>query len=193
MLPAYVADAKFWALLVRFDEDLAAQARARGCAHCAAPLHSARYPRKPRGISRSVLGDDYAYRLSFCCSRQGCRLRCTPASVRFFGARVYLGALVVLISTLSQGLTVKGRGQLCARLSVDEHTVRRWRRWWREGLPVTPWWQVARGDFAPPLAVRQLPGVLLERFMAQAPTAEQGLLAALGFLAPLSRRSAHGC
>ena len=184
MLPTYFADAKFWRVLFRFDEDLAAEVRAAGCVHCGAPLHSARYPRKPRGVSRALLGTDYEQRLSFCCAREGCRRRVTPASVRFFGRRVYLGALVVLISALSQGLTVKRRWQLCQQLRLSERTVLRWRRWWREVFPGTPWWRGARGQFVPRVDVARLPGALFERFVAREPAVQ--LLDMLGFLAPLS-------
>ncbi len=65
---AILSDPSFWALLLRLDEDLAAEARAAGCPHCGAPLHSGDYPRKPRGIARSVLGPAYERRLSLCCA-----------------------------------------------------------------------------------------------------------------------------
>jgi hypothetical protein len=38
------------------------------------------------------------HRFSFCCDRDGCRNRATPPSVRFLGRKVYLGAVVMLIS-----------------------------------------------------------------------------------------------
>ena len=184
MLPAYLGDAKFWRVLYRFDEDLAAEVQAEGCTYCDAPLHFARYPRKPRGVARAVLGADYDRRLSFCCAREGCRRRTTPQSVRFFGRRVYLGAMVVLISALSQGFTVTRRLRLCQQLGLSERTVRRWIRWWREVFPGTVWWRGARGRFVPALDVAQLPGSLLERFTAREPAAQ--LHDALRFLAPLS-------
>jgi hypothetical protein len=40
-------------------------------------LHSACYPRKPRGV-RTALDASYRTRLSFCCARNGCRRRNTP-------------------------------------------------------------------------------------------------------------------
>ena len=191
MLHAYLADAKFWGVLLRFDEELAAEAQAHGCGDCRAPLHSARYPRKPRGVARALLGEDYEWRLSFCCAREGCRRRTTPASVRFFGRRVYLGALVLLISALSQGLTRTRRAQLLARFGVSEQTVRRWRRWWCEVFPDTPWWRGARDRFVPALDLAQLPASLLERFVALDRAARS--LDALRFLAPLSSDAVHAC
>jgi hypothetical protein len=58
-------------------------------------LHSARYPRKPRGLpggARSCCD----FRYSFCCA--DCRHRTTPFSVRFFGRRVYIAAIMVVVS-----------------------------------------------------------------------------------------------
>ncbi len=69
-----------------------------------------RYPRKPRGVARRVVDDSIGTRLSFCCAREGCRRRHTPASVRFLCRRVFLGAVVVLVTALSSGLTGK-RGE----------------------------------------------------------------------------------
>ena len=48
MYQTLLGDSSFYGLLLRCDEDLAAQARAAGCA-CGGVLHSARFPRKPRG------------------------------------------------------------------------------------------------------------------------------------------------
>jgi len=109
MVPAYLADAKFWRLLLRFDEDVAAQVRAFGCPLCGSVLHSARYRRKPRGAPRAVLGEAYERRLSLCCAREGCRRRTTPVSVRFFGRRVYLAALVVLALYMTGDIRMRYR------------------------------------------------------------------------------------
>jgi len=184
MLHAYFGDAKFWGVLLQIDEDLAAEARGLGCGHCGAVLHGARYPRKPRGMSRAVLGPEYGYRLSLCCAREGCRRRKTPASVRFLGRRVYLGALVVLVSALAQGLTERRLGELRERFGVSPRTVRRWRRWWGEVFAVSGFWRGARGDFVPGLKVHDLPGGLLAR-MAGGDRAE-ALVATLRFLCPVT-------
>jgi hypothetical protein len=184
MVPAYFSDAKFWRLLKEFDEDLGAQACRSGCPLCSAPLHSARYPRKPRGVSRAVLGESETYRVSFCCAREGCRRRTTPPSVRFLGRRVYLGALVVLVSALSQGLTASRRARLRGQFRLSERTLRRWQRWWREVFPTTRGWQAVRGQFAVAVDVTRLPASLLERFTAAQPDAR--LLDVLRFVAALS-------
>lgn len=58
---ALLHDRTFCANLTRFDQDLAADVRARGCP-CGGRLHTADYPRKPRGGSAD-LGPAYAWRL----------------------------------------------------------------------------------------------------------------------------------
>ena len=98
MCHAFLADTNFYQLLTRIDESIAEEVRAGGC-DCGGALHSARYPRKPRGV-RGVLDESYQSRLSFCCAADGCRRRSTPPSVRFLGRKVYLGVIVVLISAL---------------------------------------------------------------------------------------------
>ena len=89
-MDAWLGDGQLYALLRRCDEDLAAEQRAGGCPHCGGVLHSARYPRKPRGAVER-LPDEYGWRLSLCCAREGCRKRATPPSLRFLGRKVYLG------------------------------------------------------------------------------------------------------
>ena len=189
MSHGFVQDASFWRFLSVLDEDLAAEVRRGGCRACGAVLHSARYRRKPRGVSRAVLGEAYERRLSFCCAREGCRRRATPPSVRFLGRRVYLGAVVVLVTALTQGLS----GARCARLravfGVSERTLRRWRRWWRERFPTTPLWRAQRGRFVSPPDPSQFPESLIERFPG-ADGAER-LVGLLQFLAPLSTASEH--
>ena len=58
-------------------------------------------------------------RLSFCCDRDGCRKRTTPPSVRFLGRKVYLGAIVILISAMRQGPSPRRVRELSARFGVD--------------------------------------------------------------------------
>jgi len=47
--------------------------------------------------------DGYDRRHSFCCAEESCRRRTTPASVRFLGPKVYLGAIVALVTALRHG------------------------------------------------------------------------------------------
>jgi hypothetical protein len=131
-----------------------------------------------------VLGPAYERRLSFCCSREGCRRRVTPPSVRFFGRRLFPGALVVLVSALALGLTGKRRVWLAEQIGAGVDTLERWRRWWREVFPATRCWQALRASCVPPPPSAALPAALLERFGALEDA--RTLTSALTFLAPWS-------
>jgi hypothetical protein len=179
---AFLTDANFYRLLFEIDESLAEEVRARGC-DCGGRLHSARYPRKPRGI-RSALDASDARRLSFCCAQEGCRRRHTPASVRFLGRKVYLGVIVVLLTALQHGLTVQRRNRLIEALDVSPQTLWRWRRWWRERFVQSRCWRALAGQFVPPLVTDCLPGALLERLSGQ--DLSERLVQLLVLLSPLT-------
>jgi hypothetical protein len=183
---ALLRDASLYEQLLAFDLDLAAEARAAGCASCAGILHSARYPRKPRG-GRDDLGPDYATRLSFCCAADGCRRRTTPPSVRYLGRRVYLGVVVVLVTAMLGGITRTRAAQLRAWLGVSRRTLQRWRAWWQGTFVASAFWRGAQGRFMPPVAIETLPASLLERFAGDE---RARLLHTLAFLAPLTTRRA---
>jgi len=163
---AFLTDTDFYQLLTRIDESIAEEVSERGC-DCGGVLHSARYPRKPRGI-RSALDSNYESRLSFCCSQDGCRRRHTPASVRFLGRKVYLGVIVVLITALHHGLSDQRRRRLIEELDVPVQTLWRWRRWWREQFLQSRCWKGLAGQFIPPITTHRLPGSLLERLTGSA-------------------------
>ncbi len=157
-------EASFWTFLFTIDEQLAAAARKAGCGCCGGQLHCANYPRNPRGGCEK-LPKSYGYRLSFCCDRDDCRKRTTPPSVRFLGRRVFLGAVVVLVAAMQQGPSPQRVRELSKLFDVDRRTIARWRTFWREHFPETPFWKVARGRFALSLAVADLPRALLEAFI----------------------------
>lgn len=189
MCHAFLADSTFHDLLFRFDQDLAASVQAQGC-RCGGVLHSARYPRKPRGVPRPVLGPAYETRLSFCCAQDGCRRRTTPPSVRFLGRRVYLAAVVVLASVMVCGLTAKRLAQLQDRFQVSGRTLRRWRQWWQTAFVGSAFWRHAKGRLRPPVDVVDLPASLLNRFTAEDEPSK--LVQLLCFLSPLSMASCVG-
>jgi len=180
---ALLRDSSLFDLLLRFDRDLAEEARLRGC-DCGGPLHAAFYERKPRG-GPAGLGSAQTIRFSFCCAREGCRRRLTPASLRFLGRRVFFGAVVLLVPILMQGPTRMRLHRLHEMFAVSVRTLRRWRRWWRGTFPASRFWLEARGRLAQPVANRELPGALLGLFSA-AEGLEQRALAALRFLAPIT-------
>lgn len=170
-------DPAFFLYLLQIDEGFARETRGGGCPHCGGPLHVADFPRKPRGCPAAVV-EEYSWRFSFTCGR--CEQRTTSASVRFLGRRVYV-AVVLMLSSPPQGFAIR---HLCEQLSVPIRTVQRWRRWWTEDFPRTPFWQAARIRFIPPFVSAQLPQSLLDRF--EAPRATDRLVQALRFLCLLS-------
>lgn len=168
--------------LAAIDSDLASRARMQGCSFCGGALHSACYPRKPRGGSMELEPAGATTRQSFCCER--CRKRTTPESVRFLGRRVYPGFVMVLLSAMQSGVTERRINELRLSLGVARRTLQRWRHWWREIFVQTPFWEIERGRFMPPIEHAAFPTSLLERFSGA--DAQSQLLLCLRFLAPLS-------
>ena len=167
-------------LLLKIDEDLAAEARAQGC-DCGGMLHSAVYPRKPRAPAGVEL--EPQSRLSFCCAREGCRRRTTPASVRFLGRRVYLGAVVVLATAMQQGVTPVRAKRLRELLGVSYQTLARWRAWWATTFVESAFWKGAKAAFSPPADEGGFPHSLLTQFGVDE---EARLVALLRFIRELS-------
>lgn len=185
MYQTILNDASFYRVLLKLDEDLAERARQRGCA-CGGKLHSARYPRKPRGTPEEVQ-EDYSRRQSFCCAEEGCRKRTTPASFRFLSRRVYVAAVVVLITALRHGATPARVAQLRGIVGVSRRTLERWRQWWLEEFPQSSFWRWASGQFAWPLDEQTLPFSLLESF--RKPGAEERTIDLLRLILPLTTTS----
>lgn len=177
-----LGDPAFYRLLLRFDEDLAAAERTKGCWLCGKKLDVSDFRRKPRGLA-IYLGDRFAERLSFCCADRRCRKRRTPPSLRFLGRKVYLGSIVVLISAMRCGASPTRMRQLTELVGVSRQTVSRWRQWWSEVLPASRFWAGSAGTLMPPVSVADLPASLLERF---AGSAAERLILLLRWLSPLT-------
>jgi len=177
-----LTDSSFYTFLLKLDEDLAVECRKAGC-FCGGPLHSAVYPRKPRGSPDNV-EEAYSWRFSFCCAREGCRRRCTPASFRFLGRKVFVAAVVVLISVLRDGATSKRMARLREIAGVSRRTVERWRQWWRNDFVRSPFWRAARGRLRKPVDEDSLPRSLLNAFPGESGKAI--LCAFLRFILPLT-------
>jgi hypothetical protein len=175
--------ASFWSFLLTVDEDLAEEARKQGCP-CSGRLHSANYQRKPRGTP-SQLPEPQRLRLSFCCDRDGCRKRATPPSVRFLGRKVYLAAIVILVSAMRQGPTPRRVRELSKRFGADESTITRWQTFWREHFPQTPFWKVARAGFITLGRIADLPYSLVDVFLRSHPPCD-GWTLLLKFLLPIT-------
>jgi len=163
MLHDLPRDTNFWQVLFQIDQELAEKTREKACP-CGGRLHRANYPRKPRG-GPDDLPQEYCYRFSFCCDRDGCRKRVTPPSVRFLGRKVYLAAVVLLVAAMRQGPSPRRVPEVTKRFEAGRRTIARWQRFWREQFPLTRFWKVKRGYFMRPLEVAALPRSLLEAFL----------------------------
>ena len=177
-----LADEQFFSWLLCCDRDLAEKAHQQGCPRCGGRLHRANYPRKPRGGPAGA-APEMSLRFSFCCSKDGCRRRLTPPSLRFLGRRVYLGLVLVLTQVLRSGARPARVSEIERLVGVSAHTLRRWRLWWQTTLVAGRFWQAARGQFRDRLDPRELPHALLDRFGGEARDRVLGLLR---FLAPIS-------
>lgn len=179
---AHLKDPTFQLLLLQFDEDLAREARAQGCPDCDGKLHSAVFRRKPKGTLQR-LEPEFCVRFSFCCAKDGCRHRTTPPSLRFLARRIYLGAVIVLVSALRCGATPFRMKELKRLVGVSRQTVARWQSWWQEVFPKSAFWRVAQGALRAPVERGALPLSLLEQFCG---TARERLVDLLRFLQPLT-------
>jgi hypothetical protein len=177
-----LADKRFYELLLGFDRQIADAAHEGRCQRCGAKLHCGSYERKPRGVPAG-LGAEHRERFSFCCAARECRKRETPESLRFLGRKVFLGAMVVLISAMQSGLTPARLRTVQELVGVSQQTVVRWREWWCRVFTDSPFWR-AHGAFVPPVTTADLPASLLRRF---AGAVEQQLVSLLRFLAPITR------
>ncbi len=171
--------------LLQIDREFALETRMKGCPHCGCVLHSANYPRVPKGLS-GLFDISQVVRFSFCCSSDECRRRVTPASVRFLGPKQYLGVLVVLLCA-KRHLNHKPISEaLRARTSPYEKTVCRWMAWWQDVVPGTRFWAQAKGRIMPPLDTGAFCDDLVALFsVTHLPV---GLSRLLCFISPLSVR-----
>jgi hypothetical protein len=176
--------ARFWSFLLAVDQDLAEDTRKKACP-CGGRLHTANYPpRKPRGTPVQ-LPDQECLRLSFCCDRDGCRKRTAPPSVRFLGSKVYLGAIVILISAIRQGPSPRRARKLSAHFGADRRTIARWQVFWRKRFPQTPFWKSERARLVPVVKIVSLPCSLADAFLGRHPTC-RGWMLLLRFLSPIT-------
>ena len=177
-------NARFWLFLFSIDQDLADTTRKQACP-CGGRRHCANYPRKPRG-GPDDLPESYRTRLSFCCERDGCRRRATPPSVRFLGPKVYLAAVVILVTAMRQGPTPRGARKLSELFGANRRTIARWQLFWSEHFPETAFWKVARARLVPAVEIVALPRSLLDAFLRHANDALQGWGRLLRFLSPIT-------
>lgn len=183
MLLNLVANVTLFRFLFELDVRLAEQCRLGGCPYCGGLLHLASYPRKPRG-GPSGLPEEYCRRLSYCCSREGCRRRTLPPSCLFMGRRIYLRAVIVVTCYLRQQAPPAALlRELCEAFGFSPRTVRRWLEWFASRYPSSSSWQKLRGRVDALVDSARLPLTLLQRFIDTTRDAQEALVACLRFLA----------
>ncbi|MEZ4340812.1 MAG: hypothetical protein R3B82_29670 [Sandaracinaceae bacterium] len=172
------ADAEVFARLHALDVELAEDRRSRGCPHCGGRLDRADFPRKVRGVPASAEGW-FETRFALCCSREGCRRRTLPPSLRFLGRKVY-AATAIVVACVAEG--VHRRWQEARRIG-------RWLAWWREDFGRSPRFAALRGRLARPIEAGALPRSLLA--VVQGPTPGDRLARLLALVAGVGPPGAH--
>ncbi|MBK8593601.1 MAG: hypothetical protein IPN77_31725 [Sandaracinaceae bacterium] len=151
---------KFHDALLEADLAAAEEVRRRGHS-CGGRLHRGHYPRKPRGLDEEAeAAGRYTVRFSFCCSRDGCRKRVTPPSVRFLGRHVFAAVFVIL-----------GSGSVATPVSASpptpppsRQTAGRWRSLWHEGFAKSAAYvELVAARMSAPLCLDEMPQALLDR------------------------------
>ena len=168
MLRKLLQRATLFSLLHRIDEDLAETVRSKRCGQgegekkCGGPLHLATFERKPRG-GPDGLPESFSLRLGLCCG--WCRRRTLPPSVLFWGRKVYWGAVILVLTTLTQqrceGHSVR---RIETLFGVYRSTVARWIAYFREVFPQSESWRLLRGRLLPAVGTESIPRAVLARF-----------------------------
>ena len=73
---------------------------------------------------------------------------------------------------------------LAEEFQVEERTIRRWQRWWRDVFVDTRFWMEAKARFMPPVDPAELPSGLVRRFGGL--SSRTSIVRFLTFLAPLT-------
>ncbi len=130
-----------------------------------------------------MAGEESAFtlRFSYCCAREGCRLRTTPPSVRFLGRKVYLEG-AILIACARAAAEARARA-IRAATGIAARTVRRWHAWWRSTFVASALWVELRSR-TPTLDAATLPTGMLALFEGATP--DDKLVRASQFMAPLT-------
>jgi hypothetical protein len=128
--------------------------------------------------------EQYCVRHSFCCSASDCRQRVLPASCRFWGRRVYWGAVILVVTALGQGRTSGFSINKLSRLfGIERKTICRWMIYFREQFPKTPLWRRLRGKVGADVKDNDLPAGLVRRFIKKFGSEEIAVGQCLQFLA----------
>jgi len=160
MYPTAARSVTLYEGLHRIDEDLASEARSRGCAHCGGPLDHAPWLRKPRGC---ILPEAMCWRMGLCC--RVCRKRVLPPSTLFWGRKVYWGGVVLVCVVTRQRRVVGSAASALRKLfGVSFETLRRWIRMFAVDVPTSTRWKLLRGRVPAEVRDDGLPDQLLAVF-----------------------------
>jgi len=182
-------DVAFFGLLLEVDREALKQAQEGGCLQCEGRLDRGDYRRKPRGEPPG-LSAEFAVRFSLCCSRDGCRRRLTPESVRFLARRIYVGAAVVLVAAAMQGPSPARVKRLSELFGMAPRTARRWLAWWQETFGQSKFFKSLRGLLRGLVKEDELPLALLEAVHRGQPL--ETALKLLNLLRPITSATAEG-
>ena len=183
MLSDLLQNVSLFRILHRLDRDLAESCREARCPHCQSSLHYAPYLRKPRGGPEKI-PEEYMWRFSLCCSREGCRRRVLPPSCLFMGRRVYWQGVILVVMTLRQARANGiGANRLMRMFSIPRKTIVRWISYFRDEFAASREWARLRGRVDITVGNGDLPGGLVEHFLSYCGSAAGGLVACLQFLA----------
>jgi hypothetical protein len=105
--------------------------------------------------------------------------------VRFLGPKVYLGAIVILISAMRQGPSPRRVRELSTRFGADRRTIARWQIFWRERFTQTPFWKIARARLVLIVEIVSLPHSLVDAFFSRHRSCK-GWSLLLRFLSPIA-------
>ncbi|MCB9598635.1 MAG: hypothetical protein H6719_38320 [Sandaracinaceae bacterium] len=165
------AEDDIFARLHELDLELLVAVQRRGCRDCCGGrLDRADFSRKVRGVSESA-ERYFETRFALCCSREGCRRRTLPPSLRFLGRRVFAAVAIVAACVAEQA----------HRRWQEARRIRRWLAWWREDFGGGPRLLELRGRLAVPIDRDALPGSLLAA--VQGPTPADRLVRLLALVA----------
>ncbi len=112
------------------------------CPHCKkGKLRWSNWSRKYNNPFEVELPDKFDVMFSLCCDCEGCRKRVTPVSIRFPIGSPNTAVTLILVELLSCGASSKRVANLVDILKVDERTIRRWLKAWRNPNVLTAWWK----------------------------------------------------
>lgn len=159
-----LSNSSFLSHLAEHDKEEADRLKGKSCSCCQeGVLHSASYPRKPRGLGFPLTLLN-TRRISFCCSE--CRKRTTPPSLQFFGRKIYSSLIIILALLLRSRDPRETLSRIRGILGVSERTIERWRGWLLTLLEI-PEWKVMRQRLSPTFSLQKFPSSLLVEFQAE--------------------------